>query len=901
MAYDEKTQTLKKADGTIIDGVTPGRTVTPDMIRQTPVGKLIDAGLEGDQQQAAVEMFTGLMNMIAMLKDKNLVWEIAGGTLESTFSALKANSDTQYHDTIDFGTICAKTQAIVNVMSEVMLDRLKANDIARKEGRFDDVSYGLTRDDVLKIYDETHKAGLSVPCPVCYVFSHWMGVPSLLGQMSRFQHDYIVTGKDADGNAIHYGDADIVLDKDGYAIFDPAATQEAARDYINKMHSRYQNKEGVDARKAKINSEISKGEKRHLKLAADIEKFSGQLEHGNLNKRSRETAERKLAQARIDIEENAKNITKLDEELREVEAYNWITQSLMTEVDGEYVLDENFKVTPDEILMDMRRTGEFADRYDKNWAYRTSRGAGMGKSILPYSGATLGDIILGSQTRVASDDNPWLNAGKWNEGGKEYAKGRIDAARDRARRQNLIGGQRLQSTSDFRPEWGLDYVMAFLELQAAKSNAQMYTKVVEAVDLFASAGADVNLSIMGSGNGYHEATAEEIAKMTPEQIEASTIGDKVYVLDFSDVTGMKYKDARDKSTQYDNVQMILVGMNDVHIRLAMAGNDIDFIIPWHSSGNSKDVLSQLVSSVEETLETSSDYTNTQSDKFISRKERYIDEETGKRRTRTVDARTDEQKTMWDARIKILTGLAQKAVDTDNPAKGGLTDAEKQYVIGKNANPYLKSLYERFYLNEGDKCYHVALTSAQAKQIFPYEYWQTDVTKPGGTKDTADENGRRFIEYCQAMGVVPRFSGVWDAKNKTVKNGNFAGAVYDSTGKITGYDPNKMDKGYWKLLIDRKMYDLNGNYREQKTIDVSGIKIGDVEGEGEKAHLTNSMLPTKTSAKYGIPALERQAAEASEKVIRKPFDLNQSQKLYSSGFTEAELDDMLRQAGVDYKD
>jgi hypothetical protein len=89
-------------------------------------------------------------------------------------------------------------------MSEVMLDRLKANDIARKEGRYDDVSYGLTRDDVLKIYDETYKAGLSVPCPVCYVFSHWMGVPSLLGQMSRFQHDYIVTGKDANGNDIHY-------------------------------------------------------------------------------------------------------------------------------------------------------------------------------------------------------------------------------------------------------------------------------------------------------------------------------------------------------------------------------------------------------------------------------------------------------------------------------------------------------------------------------------------------------------------------------------------------------------------------------------------------------------------------------------------------------------------------
>ena len=47
----------------------------------------------------------------------------------------------------------------------------------------------------------------------------------------------------------------------------------------------------------------------------------------------------------------------------------------------------------------------------------------------------------------------------------------------------------------------------------------MYTKVAEAVDLLASMGGDINCSIMGSGSGYHEASAEEIAlskQNTPE-------------------------------------------------------------------------------------------------------------------------------------------------------------------------------------------------------------------------------------------------------------------------------------------------------------------------------------------------------------------------------------------------
>ena len=111
---------------------------------------------------------------------------------------------------------------------------------------------------------------------------------------------------------------------------------------------------------------------------------------------------------------------------------------------------------------------------------------------------------------------------------------------------------------------------------------------------------------------------------------------------------------------------------------------------------------------------------------------------------------------------------------------------------------------------------------QAKQIFPYEYWDK-----GLTKDQADENGKRFVDYCQHFGITPRFSGtVKHNEDGTFEvTGNFAGAVYDENGNITGYDPAQMDKGYWKVLIDRPMYDNDGNYRDQQVVDVTKARIG----------------------------------------------------------------------------
>ena len=84
---------------------------------------------------------------------------------------------------------------------------------------------------------------------------------------------------------------------------------------------------------------------------------------------------------------------------------------------------------------------------------------------------------------------------------------------------------------------------------------------------------------------------------------------------------------------------------------------------------------------------------------------------------------------------------------------------------------------------------------------PYEYWDKK-----STYDTADVNDERYLEYCRRLGIRPKFSGNWKAKSVKGRNvGNFVN-----------------DPGYWKLLIDRRMYDRAGRYQDITPIDSEGL-------------------------------------------------------------------------------
>lgn len=697
--------------------------ITPEHMNDTPIGRMIDKAVKvgtinAETAKKQREMFADLATMCAQYDDHAMVWEIAGSNM---FSALKNNSDPQYSNTVDFGTVCSKTQNIVDALSKAMLEEQR----------------GLSHEEVLDVYNKLAGNKATVPCPVCYVFSRWMGVPSLLGRIDQYQDRFV------------------------------GMPEAEVQKYIKETQGKY----GPDEKSAK--SEMAK---KKTKLEKQIDQLTQQIESTAL----------KNEKMRL-----AKELDKAMAEYKDIDAYNWVTQALCQEKNGTYKLDPKFKPTPKEILFDLNRTGEFAT-YEKNWKYRNTRGAGMGKAIMPYAGMQIGDIVKSrngnAQLRWTEAQNPFFT------GDDKKQKNALQNAIKRVKAQNLIGGQRFQSTSDFRPEWGLDYMMSFLEMQAAGAKGQLYTKVIEAVDMFATAGIEVNLSLMGKGKGYTE----------------DANGNKTLV--FSNVTGIDADKAFEKISKYDNVQGILVGLNDEHIRLAMADNRINFIIPWHSSGNSKDTLSSMLQSLSEKLDTSEarDYTDSQSDTKLAKPTKPTAPKTpGKKASADrlaeydkqlakynadlsqyekdvkqweedeASGKHEQQKTAWDARMKILTGKANK-----------LTDAEKKVIDG---NDYLKDLYRRFYEDSSEEeTYHVKLSKSQAEHVFPYEYWDTS-----STIENADVNGQRFAEYCDSIGLKPRFSEF------------------------------KKDKGYWKLLIDRSMYNNDGTYHTVKKIDVTNVSINDV--------------------------------------------------------------------------
>ena len=89
---------------------------------------------------------------------------------------------------------------------------------------------------------------------------------------------------------------------------------------------------------------------------------------------------------------------RIYEEQHDLEMYKWVTQALCKQngKNGPFVIDyKNFTPLSKNILFDINETAAFAEQSPKQWKYRTSRGAGMGKAVQPYSGMATGDYING--------------------------------------------------------------------------------------------------------------------------------------------------------------------------------------------------------------------------------------------------------------------------------------------------------------------------------------------------------------------------------------------------------------------------------------------------------------------------------------------------------------------------
>ena len=754
------------------------KSVTPEMMINSPLGNLVTMaktnGFLGKGKEASIaankqyEFLAELVNMCINYNGLAPIWETAGTMV---FSSIKSNADKQYGLTIDFSTVCKKTQAVVDAMSEAMV----------RLGR------GLTRSEVETIYLEVGKAGESTPCPVCYVFSRWMGIGGILDQMNRFQDKY----------------------------YNMSEAQLQA--FISDVKQRIEERANTPNAKGNLKSEFfdKNGAIKEGQVIADLKQKANSKAGSTLNaitknadtqlqiqelevlmknqeaKEAKKTAKaiEKLKAKLVDVSELESQFKGYNDVVEEYEAYQWLTRTLMKEENGKWVKNKQFKPVPSKVLFDLNKGAEFAENYPLSWAFRTGKGASAGKAITPYADARVGEAIQGiasgdvKSIKTGIDLNPFLN------GDTKTRLEILKKAIEKQAKQNLIGGQRYQSTSDFRYEYGSDYLITFLEMQAIGAKVQLYTKVIEAVDFLATMGADVNLSVMPLSNGY------------------VTLPNGKKKLIYSSVTGIDADAAIAKAHEYDNVQLILVGISDEHIRLALEGEDVTFVIPFHGSGNTVHQIQVLMNLLGENLDvtTAQDYTAVQSDHISPN-------------------RTKEQKAMWDLRVNIIMGKASN-----------LTEAERNLL---NKNAYLKDLYRRFYVDKTADEYGIKLGKDQAEQIFPYEYWDKSLTYA-----EADRNGDRFKEYCASMGIIPRFSGM------------------NSKGENVGFGDFTNDKGYWKLLIDRKMYDntydSNGNwtgygkYHVQQRINCSNFQVKHLDPEYGSATYGDVMSkandPKKTNA------------------------------------------------------
>lgn len=805
-SYNEKTGEYRILDKKNGKSVT---SVTTDQIKSSPLGNIVNLAVQNgnitsDEAEKQYGFLTELVNMCLENKENfTMVWEIAG---TQVFSAIKANSDTQYGKTIDFSTVCKKTQQIIDVIS----------------GTQKKLKRGLTKEEVKNIvYNETGKAGEPTPCPVCYVFSRWMGIGGILQQMYDFQSKYANSSEDEIRDFINSVEDDIVKHANT-----PNRKGKLKADYFDKNGKIKFGKVIADLKRnedGKIRS-ANKAIARNADNLLAIQQNEALLE--NASEKDAKNIQKKIDKLRkkiVNTEKLNQMVKDAEDSLRRYEEYQYLTKTYMDEVkaeDGSHIgwkLDKNFKPVDPDILFDLNNGAEFATKYPKSWKYRTTKGCNAGKAILPYSDARVGETIQGvaySDVKdiLVGDNNAFLN------GDVEKQNDYVKRAIKKQLAQNLIGGMRYQSTSDFRFEYGSDYLITFLEMQAIGAKVQLYTKVIEAVDFLCTVGADVNMSVMPLNDGY------------------ITLPDGRKQLVFSSVTGINSEAAIAKSKQYDNAQLILVGINDEHIRLALNGDDVNgdivtFVIPFHGSGNTVNVIQELMDQLGEDLDVTKarDYSAVQTDHFKKN-------------------RTKEQKDLWDLRVKIIsrTGTVN---GKSSVWDGTLSPNEYNLLNSEAGSKFLKDLYNRFYVDENADEYGVALSKAQAEQIFPYEYWDKSVTY-----DNAFLNGERFKDYCESMGIIPRFSGL------------------DSDGKRVGYGDFTNEPGYWKLLIDRKMYNNDGTFHVQQKINVTNFKSETLSPEWASANYGDVMQkdsnPKKTNAivENVIAQLEKQSVAKSNRDV-----------------------------------
>ena len=237
---------------------------------------------------------------------------------------------------------------------------------------------------------------------------------------------------------------------------------------------------------------------------------------------------------------------------------------------------------------------------------------------------------------------------------------------------------------------------------------------------------------------------------------------------FDNREGMNFDEAMRLRDRYSkNVGTILVGINDEHIIAAMGDPRIDFIIPFHKSGWSQEELRKMP-----TLNNYNDYTSSQNERLI------------------VGERTNK--------VKTKKNLGQKAVDNWIAKEG---ENHPGYEVTQQEDGKFTILWKDGYQTESFQK-HQERTKENLSNFEPVganKYWEFD--------KSGEWNARKYLQMCADAGRIPKFSQF------LVDNGDGSFSLPEGDDKRS----TAIRTGYWKTLIDFKMYDNEGNGAEQKAV------------------------------------------------------------------------------------
>ena len=629
---------------------------------------------------------------IDMGKEKlDAIWKWAG---TETFKVIKANSDKQYKVSADMSSVCVKTEAVLNDISDYQV----------KSHR------GVTPAEVMRIYFYRGKQGYQTPCPFCYVFSHWIRMGQLF-QTAASAEDY-------------YRDH---------------LTEKGIRD-LDFWKAEY-TKQAEWAEKNKIAIQNAKND--ILDIPDIVDEFCSLLPAA-------------IAQGNTKVERQiVKTIDTLNE--RYVQAFNLVAQSdykgwissCILKIPTNGGLDaattyDDYKIVDRDIMFDLRRVDELVREYPAMARFRTSKGSAGGKAVENYADNKFGELIAGVASNAdANTVNTLL------DDPSKFAK-QFERAKQNAKKQMLRGGNRLFSWSDNRQDTGPDMLLNFIQLQAIGAGVQAYTKQIEGLELVAAMGGYINASLVAKGKGYEVIDGkEQLVFSNIQGINADTTFElnKRYDRAGNILVGMNYNHIRiamaddriffiipwhrsSLSNRLLNRMMELVG--EAYIADATADMPTDYTKYQEEVTFAK----HLNGSREEAKEVAPSIVNFW--KGLEKNNTGLDLGKAIVNGEVVDVKaegesvSDSQYAYRKLRAKVL-------------GRETLTGVERELV----ANDYFLSQIQ----NEMNAVGIDSWGTSDIDFIYPYEYWDHN-----STFKTADRNGALYLEYCRRLGVAPKFSG-----------------------------------------------------------------------------------------------------------------------------------------------